>query len=150
MLNKIRHFFEQYLGPEVGQGQSPQRQVELATAALLVEMSRQDDVVAEEERSAIAMALEQRFELSPEESRTLMGLAREEAQDATDYFRFTSIINDRFTLEQKVEVVEALWRVAFADGVLDKYEEHMVRKIADLLYVPHSAFIAAKHRAGGA
>ena len=62
---------------------------------------------------------------------------------------FTSLINSNYTLEQKVSLVECLWRIAYADETLHKYEEHLVRKIADLLYVPHSAFIAAKLSARG-
>jgi len=65
---------------------------------------------------------------------------------ATGYFEFTSLINKGFSYEQKVKVVEHLWEVAFSDASLDKYEEHMVRKIAGLIYVSHKDFIDAKLR----
>ena len=69
-----------------------------------------------------------------------------ERTESTDYFQFTSLINGVYTPEQKVSVVELLWRIAYANERLHKYEEHLVRKVADLLHVPHSAFIAAKFR----
>jgi uncharacterized tellurite resistance protein B-like protein len=76
-------------------------------------------------------------------------MAEEERSESTDYYQFTSLINGNYTLEQKVCLVELLWRIAYANENLHQYEEHLVRKIADLLYVPHSAFIAAKFRANG-
>jgi uncharacterized tellurite resistance protein B-like protein len=75
-----------------------------------------------------------------------VSLAEEAAHHATSDYEFTSLINKGFTPEQKVKVVEHLWEVAFADRELHKYEEHLVRRIADLLYVSHTDFIAAKHR----
>ena len=78
---------------------------------------------------------------------TLMALAAEEARLATDYFQFTSLINKNFSAGQKVQVVEYLWQVAYADGQLDAHEQHFMRKIADLLYVSHADYVAAKQRA---
>jgi hypothetical protein len=76
-----------------------------------------------------------------------MALAAEEARLATDYFQFTSLINRNFSAEQKVQVVEYLWQVAYADGHLDAHEQHFMRKIADLLYVSHADYVGAKQRA---
>ena len=92
-------------------------------------------------------ALQARFGLAAQEVDTLMGLAAEEAKQATDYFQFTSLINKHFSREQKIEVVENLWQVAFADGHLDAHEQHFMRKIADLLYISHADYVAAKQRA---
>ena len=74
-------------------------------------------------------------------------LAAEEARLATDYFQFTSLINKSFSAEQKVQVIEYLWQVAYADGHLDAHEQHFMRKIADLLYVSHADYVGAKQRA---
>jgi uncharacterized tellurite resistance protein B-like protein len=78
-----------------------------------------------------------------------MDFAAEEAKQATDYFQFTSLINKHFSQEQKIEVVENLWQVAFADGHLDAHEQHFMRKIADLLYISHADYVAAKQRGRG-
>jgi uncharacterized tellurite resistance protein B-like protein len=77
-------------------------------------------------------------------------LAEQQRKQATDYFQFTSLINKEYSLEQKVRLIESLWKIAFIDGVLDMNEEYLVRKIADLLHVPHTAFIMAKNRLGPA
>ena len=120
----------------------------LATAALLVEMMRADYEVRPAERDAVLRALAAAFDdLSPDESRGLLARAEDRADDAISLYEFTQIINRRFDHEQKAHVVELLWRVAYADGDLDKYEEHLVRRIADLIHVPHSVFIRMKHKA---
>ena len=122
----------------------------VATAALLVEMMRADYEVQPEERDAVLRALAAAFDdLSAEETRDLLARAEERADDATSLYEFTQHINRRLDHEQKAHVVELLWRVAYADGDLDKYEEHLVRRIADLIHVPHSVFIRMKHKARG-
>lgn len=148
MLKAIREFFDSRMQP-AGAPTDAEHAVRLATAALLVEMTRQDEAVHAVEREAVVAAVCRKFELSADEAETLVGLAEAELRESTDYHQFTSLINKGFTPEQKVKVIELLWRVAYADGRLDPYEEHMVRKIADLIYVPHAAFIAAKHRVVG-
>ena len=122
----------------------------VATAALLVEVMRADYEVRHEEREAVLRALAAAFDdLSPQETRELLARAEEQADGATSLYEFTQLVNRELDHEQKAHVVELLWRVAYADGDLDKYEEHLVRRIADLIHVPHSVFIRMKHRARG-
>ncbi len=148
MLEPIKQFFERYIAPQGEEGgQLSEHSLELATAALLIEMMRMDDDIAEVERQAVRGILDSWFSLSKEETDQLMALAEEEVSGLADYYQFTSLINKNFSPGQKVKLVEYLWRVAYADGHLDKHEEHLVRKLAELLHVRHSAFIAAKHRA---
>ena len=150
MLKAIRNFVEkQVMVPASPQRQSTDHSLRLATAALLVEMSRQDEMIHDNERRAIEDALRDRFDLSQEEVDELYAMAEAEVREAIDYYQFTSLIKEHFSMEQKERVVELLWQVAIADGHIDRYEEHMVRRIAELLYLPHSAFIRAKHRALG-
>lgn len=147
MLQAIRDFVErQIMVPAGGESYDPEHTLRLATAALLVEMARQDEEVHIKERDAAAAALREHFGLSMEEVTTLYALAEAEANEATDYYQFTTLLKEHLSYEQKVQVVELLWRVAAADGYIDRYEEHMVRRIAELLYLPHSSFIRAKHR----
>jgi uncharacterized tellurite resistance protein B-like protein len=151
MLRAVIEFFERNFlvsdaDAEVSGGEK--HRLQLAVAALLMEMSRMDDSVHEEECDAIEEAIRGQFSLSVEETRDLMDLATVEGKDANDYFQFTSLINLHYTQEQRVELVEYLWRVAYANSALNPYEEHLARKLAELLRIPHSAFIAAKHRAG--
>ncbi len=148
MIADIRNFFAQLIEPAAGRsGVDSQHALQLATAALLVEMMRMDGSVTAEETAAVTRALQTQFGLGTEEVGALMALATAEARQATDYFQFTSLINKSFSAEQRIQVIESLWRVAFADGRLDAHEQHFMSKISDLLYVPHSAYIAAKQRA---
>ena len=148
MIASITNFFTQIIQPGAKvPGAASQHALHVATAALLLEMMRMDNSVTAEETATVTKALQTRFGLGAEEVETLMALAEEEARQATDYFQFTSLINKNFSTEQKIQVVEYLWQVAFADGHLDAHEQHFMRKITDLLYVSHADYVAAKQRA---
>ncbi len=148
MLADIRKFLDKYLGP--ADVASNRHTIEVATAALLVEIVRMDGDVQPIEREAVLRAVRDKFHLTDLEARTLIDLAEQEARDATDYYQFTSIINRRFSQPQKIRVIELLWEVAYADQVANPYEEHLIRKLADLLYVDHRDYITAKLRARNA
>lgn len=148
MLNRIKQFFDQHLAAEPmarDQGQA----LRLAIGALLLEMTHIDSERWPQECEAVRNALQTGFDLGEGAANELIELAEAERKQSIDYFQFTSLINSAYSQQQRVQLVETLWRIAYADAALHKYEEHLVRRIADLLYVPHSAFIAAKHRALG-
>ncbi len=149
MLKAIREFFDRCIRPAAIPAAEAdlQHRLQVAAAALLIEMMRMDARIEDVEREAVIRAIRDHFDLTREETESLLALAEQEAQRATDYYQFTSLINREFTPAQKERMIELMWQVAYADGEIDKYEDHLVRKIADLLYVPHSAFIAAKLRA---
>lgn len=146
MLADIRKFLDKHLGP-ASSAAVDKHTIEVATAALLVEIVRMDGDVDPVERDAVLRAVRGKFHLTDEQAQTLIDLAEREARDANDYYQFTSIINKRFTQPQKVRVVELLWKVAYADRQASPYEEHLIRKLADLLYVEHRDYITAKLRA---
>lgn len=147
MLQAIQKFFEAHIAPAADEStDAAEHAYKLATAALLIEMTRADYEVQDTERQAVMQVIQRTFDLTSEETDELVRLAEMEADTATSLYDFTSLINAHFSQAQKEHVVELLWQVAFADGKLDKYEEHLVRKIADLIYVPHRAFIQAKHK----
>lgn len=148
MLSRIKRFFDQHLAAE-SMAQDPDHVLRLAVGALLLEMTHMDGEVWPRQREAVEEAVGTCFDLAEGEANELLDLAEAERAESTDYFQFTSLINRSYTPEQKERLVETLWRVAYANEVLHMYEEHLVRKVADLLYVSHSAFIAAKHRARG-
>jgi uncharacterized tellurite resistance protein B-like protein len=145
MLKAIQDYFRGRIEPDSSAG-SHQHGLHLATAALLFEMLRADDEEHPKERRVLEKALQERFALTETETRELAALADREALEAVSLYQFTSLISQHFTLEQKRQVVEMLWQVAFADGHLDPYEEALVRKIADLIHVSHRDFIQSKHR----
>ena len=116
----------------------------LASAALLLEVSRADFDIQDEELESIANSFTTRFNFSKQEAEGLIDLARTEQDNHVSIHPFVKIINDGCSVEEKILLLEDLWRVAYADDKLDKYEEYQLRKIADLLYIPHSAFIKTK------
>lgn len=146
MLDVIRRYFRDRLDPVAAPDDDPAHQLQLATAALLFEVSRVDNVVSPEEREAIMHAVTSKFALDAGETDELMELAQREAEDSSSYYAFTSLINAHFTATQKERVIEYMWRVAIADRHIDPHQEALVRKIADLLYLPHSAYIRSKLR----
>ncbi|RDH83028.1 MAG: hypothetical protein DIZ80_12260 [endosymbiont of Galathealinum brachiosum] len=146
MLKKIQSFFEKNFMADSVNSVPDAHQLNLAASALLIEMVLQDDHIDEKEVVVVKKLLTDQFDLSIEEADNLYVLAEEEKHQATDYHQFTKLIADHYTQPQKVQLIESLWRVAFADQVLDKYEEHMIRRISDLIHVSHKDFIMTKHR----
>ncbi len=146
MLDSIRKFFDEYVFDDADERVSTEHRLQVATAALLIEMMLQDDVEAGQEKQAVMDALRDKFKLSLDEAGELYELACKERVQATDYHQFTRLIAAHFNQAQKIRIIEYLWSVAYADGMLDKYEEHMVRRIADLIHVSHKDFLQAKHK----
>jgi uncharacterized tellurite resistance protein B-like protein len=145
MINQIKLFFEQHLALSAPEDSSEEK-LQIATVVLFLEMMYMDDKVEPEEQEIILSLIHQNFSLTAEQTTSLLELAEQQRKQATDYFQFTSLINKEYSLEQKVRLIESLWKIAFIDGKLDMDEEYLVRKIADLLHVPHTAFIMAKNR----
>ena len=148
MIASIKEFFQQFIEPGTRQTEADRgKALQIATAALLLEMMRMDEHIAVEERHSIIATLRQQFNLDSKQLTILLDLAEQEARQATGYYQFTSLINKTCTADQKIRIIENLWQVAMADGQLDAHELHLMRKIADLLYVGHADFVAAKQRA---
>ena len=145
MFSSIRQFFAQQL--EETQDADVNAPYQLATAALLVEMVHADADESADELQAVRAALKSAFDLDDDTITTIIKLAQDERDAATCLHEFTRSLNDVLDADGRTRVVELLWQVAYADGRLDVYEEHLVRKVADLLHVPHSAYIHAKLRA---
>jgi len=148
MLRTLSELFRTLVEPPSRDDPLPEDHVlQLATAVLLVEMMRIDTHVAAEERVAVLNALRDKFTLHEDELARLFELAETESREASDFYRFTSQLNKGYSAEQKLRIVEYLWQVALADGHLSHYENHLMRKLVDLLHIPHADNIAAKQRA---
>ncbi len=145
MLKTLNELLER-LAPKPGAVADDERALQLATAVLLIEISRADSSFGEDERAAVRQALDSKFELTADERERLLELATRESIVAHDLYQFTTVINARFDDAGKLRIVRALWRVAFADGRLCAHEEHLMRRVADLLHVPHAANMVAKLR----
>jgi uncharacterized tellurite resistance protein B-like protein len=125
---------------------APQDDLQLALAALLVEAAHSDDCLDEAERAVIARLLERRFELTQAGAQALLAAAEREAERSAELFCFTRVINERLSHEQRIELIEMLWEVAYADGVLDQYQDSLLRRVGGLVYVSDQERGAARRR----
>ena len=123
-----------------------EHRLKLATAALMIEIMKQDGETKNEEVESVKQALQTKFELTKNEIDELFTLASEEAKQSVDLYQFTSLIREHFSQEKKIKTIEYLWTVAYADNHLDAHEEHLIRRISDLLYVTHQDFMKTKHK----
>ena len=118
----------------------------LATCVLLIEVSKSDDTFDEQENNKIISILKDKFNLDDSQIDILLEIADNKNQEMISLYDWTSKINEVYEYNEKKALIRALWDVAFADGRIDKYEDHTIRKIADLIYVKHEDFMKAKHR----
>jgi uncharacterized tellurite resistance protein B-like protein len=145
VLNRLSRFIERHLQP--ADDVSPllsDHQKKLASAALLVEVAMADQEFSDAELEQLIQTLQQKFELGVDETLELVDRAKAESHDASSLHQFTQLINQHCDEHEKFALIKAMWEVAYADGHLDKYEDYIIRKVADLIYVSHSDFIRAK------
>ncbi len=145
MIDRLLSLF-QPRALEAVEGDDPRR-LQVATCALLVEIARIDSQFSDEERDRIDEIMRTRFRLSVEDASDILQAAEEEVRDSVHLWRFTHLINSNFSIPEKEELVELLWQVIFEDGRLDRYEDHLVHRIASLLNLTHKQLIDAKLKA---
>ncbi|NVK38661.1 MAG: TerB family tellurite resistance protein [Gammaproteobacteria bacterium] len=122
----------------------PSNDTERATAALMVEVALADDSITQDEKLALPEVLKAHTGLTTQECVSLIETAEQEVDHAVSLHQFTSHLNSVLSLEEKLELTTRLWRISLADDHIDKYEEHTIRKIADLLHLRHSEFMQCK------
>ncbi|AZQ85753.1 TerB family tellurite resistance protein [Colwellia sp. Arc7-635] len=142
MLSKISKFF-QTLGEDAGQ-QSNEVSLEIACSVLLCEVMLADGQLDSTEQQKLNDIIAQQFQLSNDEVQDIIKRSLVLCESATDFYQFTSKINENYSVEQRVKMLDMLWKVAYADGELASIEEHIIRKIADLLHLRHSEYIQTK------
>ena len=141
MINKIKNFFSKnVIEPDVDSATPEQ----IASAALLIEVMVIDGNLDEQELASITATLSRMLGTTQEQIDELIMLSREEVTEATSLYQFTREINEHFDEQKKLELMTGMWRVAFADGHLDKHEESIMRRVADLLHILHSDYIRCK------
>ena len=144
MIGKIIELFSaSQAEPEAATNDARQ----LASAALLIEVAKADADFSDAERAALLKLLRSTFDLDDEGLTALESLAAERSSDAVSLHEFTRVIVDACEPQERCQLVGLMWQVAFSDDHLDKYEEHLIRKVADLLYVSHSDLMRMKHQA---
>ena len=147
MLTTLRRFFD-----KITTDGSPdpktntEHDIRVATCALFLEMARIDDSFTEEETATIISILKDKYGLSEEYADALIAAADDELKNSIDYWQFARLINENYSTEEKIEIIETLWRIVYVDGKLDKYEDHLIHKLSDLLRLSHDQLIQAKLR----
>ncbi|ALO46139.1 Protein YhgI [Pseudohongiella spirulinae] len=145
MLGTIRQFFEsQLFSTEQESDQDRVCRLQLASAALMFELLKTDRHIDDRETHKLKEILTDRFQLPARQLQEIIELAEAESAAAVSLYEFTSLVNEHYDYDEKVQLIRHLWELAMADDDLDKYEEQMIRRTADLIYVSHSDFIKTK------
>jgi uncharacterized tellurite resistance protein B-like protein len=146
MISTIQSLLKKHLPSNPDAGQDAEHALQVATAALLMEVAAADAEISVAEYEQIKRIVEEIYAVSPNEAREICRVAEQQADHVTSLFPFTRLITSECSLEDRIEIVHRLWEITFLDGKVHAHEEHLVRKVADLLYVPHSQFIRGKIR----
>ncbi|WP_297792275.1 TerB family tellurite resistance protein [uncultured Marinobacter sp.] len=147
MIERLKQLF----APTEETREEPDRHsLAVAATALMVQLSRIDNNEDERELQTIVDCAVKAHEVTREEAGEILQDALSHADDATSLYEFTGQINEHLDQAAKQTLLESIWRVAFADGRIDKYEEHLIRRMADLLHLNHREYMQARHRAEGA
>ena len=146
MFNVMKKFFQQDAAPdkvELKEEDKAER-IQVATCALLLEVANSDDEFSDVERDNIIQILKRDFQLSDGYAKELMELSDKEREKSIDLWHFTNLINEHYSVEEKIKIIEMVWRVIYADGKLDKHEDHLAHKLSNLLKLTHTQLIDAK------
>ena len=143
MFRTLKALFEDRIA-SFASAAAPGDALPVAVAALMFEIAKADNDVAEGERAAILKAVGSACAVDDSALEALVDTATAAADESVSLYEFTVIINDQLPRAKKVELLQTLWRIARADGRIDHYEEYYIRKIADLLHLSHGDFIRAK------
>lgn len=147
MIEMIRQLFS---GTEESQEPPGAHQIAVAATALMVQLARIDNDQDERELETIVECAVKAHEITEVEAREILEDALSHADDATSLYEFTEQLNENLDQENKQRLLESIWTVALADGRIDRYEEHLIRRIADLLHLNHREYMQARHRAEAA
>ena len=142
MLKSIQNIFKRKENESVVDSKKSEQ--ELTYASLLIEVINSDNKFDDRERDKLLEILSSKLDIQKEELDNFTELAQKKSEDSTSLYEFTREINDQYEYEEKVSLITDLWGIAYSDGQLDKYEDYVIRKIADLIYVSHTDFIKSK------
>ncbi len=145
MLDIVKRFFNKATA-EVAKdaNQNPAHDIRVATCALFVEIARIDEKFTDTEMETILSILKEKYGLSQDHADALIAEAEKELEKSVDLWQFAKLINDNYSNEEKIEIIETLWRIVYVDGKMDRYEHYLMSKLQNLLRLSHDQLIAAK------
>ncbi|MCW8848754.1 MAG: TerB family tellurite resistance protein [Melioribacteraceae bacterium] len=141
MLNYLKELFINNSEEEI---EKNTHKLEIAACALLMEIANADEEFSDEERVKIIELMKKKFNLSEEEALNIISKSEEEIQKSVSIYEFTDILNNNLNNDEKYSILKHLWRIAYADGNLDAYEDHYIKKISNNLHIYNQERIAAK------
>ena len=144
MLNTIKRFFEKATADAQDASQTTEHDIRVATCALLVEIARIDEEFTDAEMETILSILKEKYGLSAEHADALVAEAEQELDKSVDLWQFAKLINENYSNEEKIEIIETLWRIVYVDGKMDEHEHYLMGKLQNLLRLTHDQLIAAK------
>ena len=145
MLNIIKRFFgEEPAEISTNGKRKTEHDVRVATCALFLEMAHIDEKFTKAEMDTILSILTEKYGLSQEYADALLSEADRELEESVDLWQFARLINENYSIEEKIEIIETLWQMVFADGKMDKYEHYLMSKLKNLLRLSHDQLINAK------
>ncbi len=145
MLDIVKRFFGKTT--EEGSrasGQVTEHDIRVATCALLVEIARIDQEFTQNEMETLLSILKEKYGLSKEYADALIVKAEKELEESVDLWQFARLINENYSNEEKIEIIETLWRIVYVDGKMNKYEHYLMNKLKNLLRLSHGQLIDAK------
>ena len=148
MFDVVKRFFSKATAKVNGaSSQNTEHDIRVATCALFVEIARIDEKFTEAETNSIVSILKARYGLSAEHADALIEEAERELEKSVDLWQFARLINENYSNEEKIEIIEILWRIVYVDGKMDRYEHYLMNKLQNLLRLSHDQLIAAKLKA---
>ena len=145
MLNRMKRFFGKARVEETeSKGSSADHDIRVATCALLVEIARIDETFSQDELKMLLSILKDKYGLSREHAEDLISEAENELENSLDLWQFARMINENYSNQEKIEIIETLWRIVFVDGKMDQHEHYLMNKLKNLLRLSHNQLIDAK------
>jgi uncharacterized tellurite resistance protein B-like protein len=145
MLNIVKRFFSREKEGSIdAAGQETGHDTHVAACALFVEIARIDGTFTKEEMETVISILNEKYGLSREHADALIAEAEKQLEESVDLWQFARLINENYSNEEKMEIIETLWRIVYVDGKMDQYEHYLMNKLKNLLRVSHNQLIDAK------
>ena len=145
MLDSLKRFFSQpAAGSTVDSGRDTEHDIRIATCALFLEMARIDEKFTPEELDTVLSIMIEKYDLSREHDDALVAEADKELEESVDLWQFARLINENYSIDEKIEIIETLWRMVYVDGKMDAYEHYLMNKLKNLLRLSHDQLIGAK------
>jgi len=140
----VKKFFQPPENEEIVCGDTLEKRIQIATCALFLEIANSDENFSDNEKELIVSLLKNEFDLSNEEVDSLIGTTKQTINKSIDIWQFTNLINQNFSDEEKIKILENIWKIIYADEKLDTYEDYLAHKISNLLRLPHKTLIESK------